>query len=331
MIKLKNILLEDTQPAKQTVDSLRQGAKIFNGLYSGTLPWKKYLRNVGKSYPTSTGPKRNELSNPDWAELPDWLKGEGSHPYGDNIWLWPSAAQAFVRMRDDAKKDGVTITVTSSYRDVFHQALVSKLNTSGKTGLPVAKVGRSNHGLGLAIDVSRGAGRDWMIDNGLRYGWVWYGKKDEPHFNYYPALLSNGLGFGSHVPKSKLKRYLRKPKKMVKIEIPGLYTALELINNDSDKNKKIKNNIGHYDSAINSPNEYKYPIIDSAKFEAWKDSTDKRSGKKFGQLYPTVLVGDVNSDEPINSRTYDSETGEWEKGIKLIKQVTVSPSQAPDK
>ena len=135
MIKLKNILLEEPR-TKQTISDLRDGAKIWNGIYNATLNWKKYLVNVGNTAYQESGEDRNELTNPEWDNLPEWLKGNGSHPYGDRIWLWPQAGQSFLKMKEDAQSAGVQIVVTNAYRDVFHQAIIKKQNT--KDGLPAA-------------------------------------------------------------------------------------------------------------------------------------------------------------------------------------------------
>lgn len=319
MIKLKNILLEEPG-TKQTISNLRDGAKVWNGIYNATLDWKKHLVDVGATTVTSTGKKRNELNNPEWDNLPNWLKGDGSHPYGDRIWLWPQAGRAFLKMKSAAAVDGVTIIVTNAYRDVFHQALVKDLNTNGKTGLPVAALGKSNHGFGLAIDVSRGAGREWMIKNGLRYGWSWFGSGDLPHFNYYPILLANNLRFGSDVSKRKLQRYLKKSdKKMAKIVLPDIQTAVE-----KAKTTPPTSTRNHYNDIESSPDIYNYPILSSSNFEAWKDSIDKKTNIPFYKINPIVLVGNIDSADTINTKEYNPESKQWKTKLNLLPSVTIN-------
>ena len=319
MIKLKNILLEEPG-TKQTISNLRDGAKVWNGIYNATLNWKKHLVDVGATTVTSTGKKRNELTNPEWDNLPEWLKGNGSHPYGDRIWLWPAAGRAFLKMKEAAEADGVRIVVTNAYRDVFHQALVKKINTAGKTGNPVAGLGKSNHGFGLAIDVSRGAGRDWMIKNGLRYGWAWFGSGDKPHFNYYPILLANNLRFTSDVSKRKLQRYLKKEdKKMAKIVLPDIQTAVQKANNTTPKSAT-----NHYDDIKDSSSTYNYPLLSSENFEAWKNSIDKSTNIPFHKMHPVVLVGDIDSGNQIIKKQFNVDKNIWDTAEQLFPTVTVS-------
>ena len=324
MIKLKNILAE-AEPKKQgtvsALDQLRNGAKVLNGMYSGTLNWKRHLVDVGATTKTSTGPKRSEKNNPNWATLPSYLKGEGSHPYGDRIWLLPQAARAFLKMKEACKlATGKNIVVTSAYRDAFHQALVANLNTTGKTGLPVAKVGRSNHGLGLAIDVSRGAAREWMKKNAIKYGWVWYGPGDAPHFNYYPVLLTYGLSFGSDVNKNKLQRYLKKAdKKMAKIVLPDIKTATEQANDTSPTSS-----VNHYNDIKAEPDRFNYPLLSSENFEAWKDSVDKSTDIPFNKMHPIVLVGDIDSTNAITKKQFDVDHNKWVTLQQYFPSVNVT-------
>jgi hypothetical protein len=324
MIKLKDILNEDQPKDQGSVSALakfQSGAKRLEGMYSGTVDWKRNFVDVGPTTTTSTGPKRNEKNNPEWATLPSWLKGQGSHPYGDRIWLLPQAARAFLKMKEACKREtGYNIVVTSAYRDVFHQALVSNLNTSGKTGLPVAKVGRSNHGLGLAIDVTRGTAREWMKKNAIKYGWTWYGEGDPPHFNYYPVLMQYGLYFNSAVPKRKLQRYLKKAdKKMAKIVLPDIQTAVQ-----KAKNTTPKNATNHYDDIKDSPSTYNYPLLSSENFEAWKDSIDKSTNIPFHKMHPVVLVGDIDSANNIIKKQFNVDKNTWNTVEQLIPTVTVS-------
>lgn len=76
------------------------------------------------------------------------------------------AAKAFRAMVRAARKDGVDITLTDSYRDYATQERLAR----EKPDL-AATPGRSIHGWGKAIDVADG--RDWIQRNGHKFGWVW--------------------------------------------------------------------------------------------------------------------------------------------------------------
>ncbi len=142
--------------------------------------------------------------------------GKSRYTYnGTGGWflLHPQAAQAYLSMKAAAKKDGISWTLTSAYRDLEHQQSLG----SGST---VAKAGSSPHGLALAIDfgelyrVVDGSGDPginrkgrnssqlyrWLSVNGPKFGW------------YNPIRLADGAGvdemwhFEYHVPiKTDLK------------------------------------------------------------------------------------------------------------------------------
>lgn len=92
----------------------------------------------------------------------------------------------------DARAAGMPVSVMSdSYRTLEGQVSIA----SDKPTL-AAVPGTSQHGLGLAIDVS-GPMRDWLHEHGAEYGWVnpeWAKtKKYEPwHFEYVIELKGAG-------------------------------------------------------------------------------------------------------------------------------------------
>lgn len=98
--------------------------------------------------------------------------GNGHRMYGD-------AARAYTQMRDAARRDGVNIRLTDSYRSYAAQVDVARRKgiygvrqPNGRLGL-AARPGTSNHGLGRAVDVnleaSPGASR-WLQQNASRFG-----------------------------------------------------------------------------------------------------------------------------------------------------------------
>ena len=110
--------------------------------------------------------------------------------------LYKDAAAAFNKMYDAAKADGVTIYVTSGYRNYAQQVAAYKRYGPTLAATP----GGSNHGLGKAIDVwpagsdlnckdsANGYGhgaKKWINLNGDRFGWYWGDAPNESwHFVY---------------------------------------------------------------------------------------------------------------------------------------------------
>ena len=110
--------------------------------------------------------------------------------------MYKDAAAAFNKMYDAAKADGVTIYVTSGYRNYAQQVAAYKRYGPTLAATP----GGSNHGLGKAIDVwpagsdlnckdsANGYGhgaKKWINLNGDRFGWYWGDAPNESwHFVY---------------------------------------------------------------------------------------------------------------------------------------------------
>ena len=110
--------------------------------------------------------------------------------------LYKDAAAAFNKMQDAAKADGVTIYVTSGYRNYAQQVEAYKRYGPTLAAVP----GGSNHGFGKAIDVwpagsnlnckdsANGYGhgaKKWINLNGDRFGWYWGDAPNESwHFVY---------------------------------------------------------------------------------------------------------------------------------------------------
>jgi len=102
--------------------------------------------------------------------------------YGDAAMLRNDAAAAFIAADAQAKREGITILITSAYRSLAHQqALIDS-----KKYPVVAKVGTSRHGFGIALDIQTGTpGYDWFVKNGPKYGWKYMAIPGDPvHFEY---------------------------------------------------------------------------------------------------------------------------------------------------
>jgi len=122
-----------------------------------------------------------------------------------------SAADAYLRMVEDMKKEGLNPRLTSSYRTYEVQSAIfdwehyvstggslndtkpkqgAKRRKKGTTNTAAAFPGNSNHGWGKAIDISPKNVQDWIKKNGVRYGWSWYEGRsvnEDWHFTYDPS------------------------------------------------------------------------------------------------------------------------------------------------
>ncbi|MEU3168511.1 D-alanyl-D-alanine carboxypeptidase family protein [Streptosporangium sp. NPDC006930] len=107
------------------------------------------------------------------------------------------AALAFISLNEAYKRQfGKPMCVTDSYRSLAEQQSVY-YRRPGLAAVP----GRSNHGLGLAVDLCGGVERfrsaefNWLEANGKKYGWIhpkWaYVSPFEPwHWEYDPEIGS---------------------------------------------------------------------------------------------------------------------------------------------
>ena len=74
-----------------------------------------------------------------------------------------------MKMRQEAAKQGVNLTLTSSYRSREKQEYLYNLYLQGKGNL-AARPGSSLHEKGLAIDVASDI--SWVQKYGPKFGWI---------------------------------------------------------------------------------------------------------------------------------------------------------------
>ena len=119
----------------------------------------------------------------------------------NGVRLEKEAGENYKKMLDDMKSQKIKPEKVTGFRsyekqydiiDWDHLEQSGKHRTTWDNTVAAAPPGRSNHGLGKAIDVSGKQAQDWIRKNGVKYGWTWY-KKDggegesinEPwHFTY---------------------------------------------------------------------------------------------------------------------------------------------------
>ncbi|WP_239102570.1 M15 family metallopeptidase [Actinoplanes siamensis] len=101
--------------------------------------------------------------------------------------LWAPAAQKLTRLIADAKRDGVTIGITDSYRPYAEQVdLVRRKGLYSQGGL-AARPGTSEHGWGMATDLDLNSeALSWMRKNAGRYGFVENVKRESWHWAFRP-------------------------------------------------------------------------------------------------------------------------------------------------
>lgn len=89
-------------------------------------------------------------------------------PVGDGHYARPDVARAFKQMRRAAKRAGLTISVTDSYRTYDQQVALEKEKGEYWTAEP----GTSNHGWGIAFDLNVNDPKvlAWLRNNGGRFG-----------------------------------------------------------------------------------------------------------------------------------------------------------------
>jgi zinc D-Ala-D-Ala carboxypeptidase len=101
--------------------------------------------------------------------------------------LWAPAAESLTRMMADAKKDGVNIGITDSYRPYAEQVDLAQRKGLYSQGGLAAKPGTSEHGWGMAADLDlNGKALSWMHQNAARYGFVNNVSRESWHWAYKP-------------------------------------------------------------------------------------------------------------------------------------------------
>jgi D-alanyl-D-alanine dipeptidase len=110
------------------------------------------------------GPQEN-MTDGSNGRLPDSALasiGQGRHR------LQPSAARAFIAMADAARREGINLNVTDSYRTFAEQ-----VDVKNRKPTLAARPGFSKHGWGLATDINVRDPKvfDWLKRNATRFGW----------------------------------------------------------------------------------------------------------------------------------------------------------------
>lgn len=147
------------------------------------LPGTEHIKNLDIRLSKVMGKSRPGEKN---ADLPNRVLAVAPGAIGKNKFLHVDCVNAWIQMREAAKKDGVNLVPYSCYRDYDTQKAIYY---DPKRKSDAAKPGRSNHGFGRAMDVGAGATalkqKKWITNNGHKWGWFWGDAKSENwHFVY---------------------------------------------------------------------------------------------------------------------------------------------------
>lgn len=149
--------------------------------------------------------------------VPETLEILDSRYTTKEVKLKKEAKDAFIKLIEEAQKEGYTIKGYSGYRSYDYQKRIynnySKLDGVEKADTYSARAGFSEHQTGLAIDVNNGVKSytefgntkefTWMKENAYRFGFIlrytketeWItGYQDEPwHYRYVGIKVANYL------------------------------------------------------------------------------------------------------------------------------------------
>lgn len=129
---------------------------------------------------------------------PAWLAFAGLDRYRRALWLHEEAADAWLRMREAARRDGVVLEAVSGYRNHDYQlGIFARKRARGEPVDRILRVnaapGYSEHHSGLALDISAPgepaaeesfestAAFSWLQDKAARYGFHMSYPRDNPH------------------------------------------------------------------------------------------------------------------------------------------------------
>lgn len=101
--------------------------------------------------------------------------------------LWAPAAEQLTSLIADAKRDGVKIGITDSYRSYGEQVDLARRKGLYSQGGLAARPGTSDHGWGLATDLDLNAkALSWIRANGSKYGFEENVPRESWHWTYSP-------------------------------------------------------------------------------------------------------------------------------------------------
>lgn len=179
--------------AHAAIGTLPKGARVAERGGSANATWRKisfrgktgwvfarYLASeqasAGRgSAPDATGADRDGGTSATGSSADAWENGRRIGPIDtttiDGKPVAQRTADAFLRMREAASRDGVPLRVVSGFRSYDQQAELYRLYRAGRGSL-AAPPGQSNHQNGRALDLNTSTPRvaSWLNRNAPRFG-----------------------------------------------------------------------------------------------------------------------------------------------------------------
>jgi hypothetical protein len=158
------------------------GTRFATALADAVATGTRALPGAAKKYELNSRGIPTELAGYGNGKIPtDALRPVGTSGHR----LWAPAAESLTTMIADARRDGVTIGVTDSYRSYAEQVDVARRKGLYSQGGLAARPGTSEHGWGMATDLDlNNKAQVWMRANGERYGFVENTPREPWHWAY---------------------------------------------------------------------------------------------------------------------------------------------------
>jgi zinc D-Ala-D-Ala carboxypeptidase len=107
---------------------------------------------------------------------------------GSSERMWAPAAQHLNDLLADAKKAGVSISITDAYRSYDDQVAIAKEKGLYTQGGLAAQPGTSEHGWGLAVDLGLDpTSQAWMRQHAKEYGFIDNVPREPWHWQFAPT------------------------------------------------------------------------------------------------------------------------------------------------
>lgn len=150
---------------------------------------------AGKTKPRTAPPPASKRKTKPVAQQTPSLKAPKKLtrlPGGES--LRNDAARAFQKMIASARESGLFLWASSGYRNLKQQRQLYRRFVRG-LGPPAARPGRSNHHLGIAVDIPVGGDETtnsyaWLAANACRYGFQRTVPVEPWHWEYRPESTS---------------------------------------------------------------------------------------------------------------------------------------------
>jgi Transglycosylase SLT domain/D-alanyl-D-alanine carboxypeptidase len=172
-------------PDEGSFAPLRVRARISAGVDREALPGPEGSRAARREEIPVVASAEAEASPPaSWSGMPAMASGGGySGPlaYRQGEGMRPDVAEAFDRMAAAARRDGISLVITSGFRSDAEQAELFEQNPDPTW---VAPPGKSLHRCATELDLGPASAYGWLARNAPRFGFVKRYSWEPWHFGY---------------------------------------------------------------------------------------------------------------------------------------------------